>query len=168
MLYIDGNNLLFAMDLEPGESGRNALCRKLSDFAVVRENHIKVVFDAYKTENKSPVQKQQGSLSIIFTSKDVTADQHIAGISRRKPGKKNTLVTSDRKLESIVQKNNWKTIKSDVFAKELSQRSLNQHGGIAAAGFSHYNDRSLFSNLDNKSSNNLREFLATIIEKGKK
>ncbi len=159
MLFIDGNNLINTLGQDANKEGREYLYRKLTDYSITENQHITLVFDAYKTSNKTTVKKNKGDVTVIYSQQNETADIYI--YKQAKKSHKCTLVTSDKMLTKKVKQCNWKVIKSEDFAKKFLEK---QHYKRIGSGFLPQNDASLFGNLDSKSSNNLRKLRELLVK----
>jgi len=135
MLYvIDGYNLFFYLDLDPGElqASREQLIDRLKQFVNQGSDDFIVVFDG--REEGDP--ESLGRMRVVF-SKD--ADQYIKDLTQtRKKAEEVIVVSSDKAILHIAKGTNAKTMKCNQFLEKMnrhqqtSTQDLKPHGSSQA------------------------------------
>ncbi len=82
-LLVDGYNILFAWDdlkklaADSLDAARGALMDILSNYQGFRQDHVILIFDAYKVKDNPGTVQKYGGISVIYTKEAETADQYI-------------------------------------------------------------------------------------------
>jgi predicted RNA-binding protein with PIN domain len=125
--YVDGYNLLFRLgglfEKKSLEISRACLISHLDNLAKLLNLECTIVFDAAFQSNELS-RGHFGSLEIIFTAKDETADSHLIEIfdAIEKPGLA-VCVTSDRELKSRAKMRHIRTLSCEEFLSSLHKKA---------------------------------------------
>lgn len=126
--YIDGYNLLFrlvpaAVDLR---KERERIIRDLNKKVLLLNLDISIVFDSTFQEGERTRSHYQG-LEILFTAEGETADDYIIDEIKNSPKPHlETVVTSDKKLASIVRRDAAHTESIETFLLWLNKAYQNK------------------------------------------
>lgn len=120
-IIIDGYNLMHYMKLK-GDSfqkKREDLINELRQFLEINHGNITLVFDGHKNISEHKSIEKQGSIRIIYSAKNQSADDVIIELikNRKVKARNMVLITSDRKLVNFAVSNRIKTINSSHFAE---------------------------------------------------
>ncbi len=128
-LIIDGYNLIYSM---PGlnknrkrklESARDALLRKIGDFAQRRRTNVTVVFDGQQDEIMPVEASVNKWVQVRFSPWHKKADIIIVELAQLESNPKAvTVVTSDRAIIREIIHAGLKTMKSEEFAHLLEPK----------------------------------------------
>ncbi len=127
-LLVDGYNVLFSwFDLTNATSedldfSRNYLINRLSNYKVMKNHEIIVVFDAYKVKNNPGSCEEIGNITVVYTKEAETADAYIERTAKE-IGKNYdvTVATSDRLEQLIIYGTGATRISAEEFLKEIEQ-----------------------------------------------
>lgn len=112
---IDGNNLLFALQLHADLPGRVGLCRLLEPLA--RSEPVHVIFDGPPPTDAHRMQLEELGLTMEFHRH---ADPHlIDAINACTAPRRLTVVSSDRDIRTPAARRGCTTLTSDEFAPML-------------------------------------------------
>ncbi len=127
-LLVDGYNILFSwFDLNSATSedldfARNYLINRLSNYKVMKNYEIIIVFDAYKVKNNPGSLENIGNVTVVYTKEAETADSYIERTA--KEIRKNydvTVATSDRLEQIIIYGTGAIRISAEEFLKDVEQ-----------------------------------------------
>ncbi len=123
---IDGYNVIFAWeDLKELsklniDSAKDKLISVLSEFRVIIDTNIIIVFDGYKVKNNKGSESIIEGITVIHTKENETADAYIERYANSNKDKLSiTVVTSDSLIRQLTTGNNCRVIKSIDFKKEI-------------------------------------------------
>lgn len=124
--YVDGYNLLFRSNRfthEKLQNSREKLIEQLDEYAASLQIDLSIVFDS--SFNLSGFERGHFySLEVIFTSKNISADEYLVSVSRQKKNKEPLIfITSDRALASMLQKERASVISVEIFLHQLQKHS---------------------------------------------
>lgn len=123
---IDGYNLLFQLDtkLENVEESRLEMLSSLVTLLPSLQMRATIVFDnRYYHALDVPTIEDRGGLEVIFTPKNLTADEYILELlETAKPLSQQVVVTSDRQLVMYVKDAGAKTQSVDAFFALLQKK----------------------------------------------
>jgi predicted RNA-binding protein with PIN domain len=111
MLYLDGYNICFTLDL-PGDTLEE---ERESLLSLLRNRSVTVVFDAPEFSRT-----HRGDLEIVYA--DQTADTYILSELERLAPRRATLVTADRALATQAKQFGAKVIAPSDYIKKLRKR----------------------------------------------
>ena len=127
-LLVDGYNILFSwFDLNGATSedldfARNYLINRLSNYKVMKNYEIIIVFDAYKVKNNPGSSERIGNVTVVYTKEAETADSYIERTA--KEIHKNydvTVATSDRLEQIIIYGTGAIRLSAEEFLKDVEQ-----------------------------------------------
>ncbi len=130
-LLVDGYNILFSwFDLNNATSedldfARNYLINRLSNYKVMKNYEIIIVFDAYKVKNNPGSLEKIGNVTVVYTKEAETADNYIERTA--KEIHKNydvTVATSDRLEQIIIYGTGAIRISAEEFLKDVEQTEV--------------------------------------------
>ena len=107
-LLVDGYNVIFAWDdlnelaKENIDSARDKLIDELCNYQGIRNNHLMVVFDAYRIENHATEVYKHHNIYVVFTKEAETADQYIEKFVHENSNKYQLTVATSDGLEQII------------------------------------------------------------------
>ncbi len=125
-LLVDGYNILFSWyDLsnaskEDIDLARSILINRLSNYHIMQNAEIIVVFDAYKVKGNLGSIEKDGNISVVYTKEAETADSYIEKTSKQLM--KNYAVkvaTSDRLEQIIIFGGGAVRISAEEFLREI-------------------------------------------------
>lgn len=124
--YVDGYNLLFRsnkFNSSKLQSSRERLIELLDEYATSLQIDLSVVFDS--SFNISGFERGHFySLEIVFTSKNISADEYLVSISRQKKKKESLIfITSDKALAALLKKERAAVISVEIFLQQLQKHS---------------------------------------------
>lgn len=131
LLYlIDGYNLMYSLDEENAIaniiSARENIINMVCDFKGYVNAKVRLVFDAYKTDNYKNDIINQDNIEIVYTKHGQSADNYIEQESNKlKDEYKIIVVTSDRLEQLRIFANNAMRISSHEFIKRYN--NLKKH-----------------------------------------
>lgn len=106
--YIDGHNVLGAMDLPGDERSIQVLTAKLTAYQIARQVELVLVFDNFKNDNPYMYFQKIGNLQVFASDPNVDekgADDCIIRLLQNKPDIGTvTVVTADRGLKDNLRK----------------------------------------------------------------
>jgi len=118
ILLIDGYNLLYALYYEGESLEKEELISEIISYNRKRGNKIFLVFDGGIYGGLIDREEKVGSVTIIYTSSNKTADDKIKELSR-KYRNGCVVVSSDREVKHSALKNGSGVISSEDFIKKL-------------------------------------------------
>ena len=136
-LIIDGYNLirrspsLSVLDREDLERGREELIWRLALYRQIRSFPITVVFDGSTQGNLPGSRTAQRGIRVVFSRMGQKADDIIIRIARE-IGQGAMVVTSDRQVQSEVERHHATVISSEDFEQKMQMASLAKEKGIEA------------------------------------
>jgi small GTP-binding protein len=108
-LLVDGYNIIYAWpelreqaENENMEGARMGLLNALSNYQAIKNDHIIVVFDAYRTQRSTEDVVDYGNIRVVFTKEAQTADQYIEKFAYDNQKKYNIKVATSDGLEQII------------------------------------------------------------------
>ena len=127
-MLVDGYNVLFSwFDLTNATSedldfSRNYLINRLSNYKVMKNYEIIIVFDAYKVRNNPGSCEKIGNVTVVYTKEAETADAYIERTAKE-IGKNYdvTVATSDRLEQLIIYGTGAIRISAEEFLREIEQ-----------------------------------------------
>ncbi|MCR5544232.1 MAG: TetM/TetW/TetO/TetS family tetracycline resistance ribosomal protection protein [Eubacterium sp.] len=128
-LIVDGYNMIYSWkDLkgltkssEDMEGARWKLIEILSEYAVLKETEIMVVFDAYKVKGHYTTYMKCMGVHVVYTKEAETADQYIARYTKMNAKDFDiTVATSDRMIQIFVLGEDSKVISAGVLENDVA------------------------------------------------
>src|SRR5947208_15902015 len=126
--YIDGYNLLFRLvpAVDNLRKERESIILDLNKKVLLLNLDISIVFDSTFQEGERTRSHYQG-LEILFTAEGETADEYIIDEIKHTPKPHlETVVTSDKKLASIIRRNSGHTESIEEFLLWLNKAYQNR------------------------------------------
>ena len=125
-LLVDGYNVLFAwFDLKNATSddldfARTYLINRLSNYKVMKNCEIIIVFDAYKVKGNPGSCEKMGNVTVVYTKEAETADSYIEkAATEYSKNYKVRVATSDRLEQIIIFGSGAYRISADEFLKDI-------------------------------------------------
>lgn len=125
-LLVDGYNVLFAwFDLKNASSddldfARTYLINRLSNYKVMKNFEIIIVFDAYKVKGNPGSFETMGNVTVVYTKEAETADSYIERVATEySKNYKVSVATSDRLEQIIIFGSGACRISADEFLKDI-------------------------------------------------
>jgi len=125
-LLVDGYNILFSwFDLKNAkgddlEYAREYLINRLSNYKVMQNFEIIIVFDAYKVKNNPGSTEKIGNVTVVYTKEAETADHYIEKFAKKAvKNYKVRVATSDRLEQLIIFGGGAFRISAEEFLKEI-------------------------------------------------
>ncbi|MEI6242497.1 MAG: NYN domain-containing protein [Chlamydiota bacterium] len=116
---IDGYNLLFRLPItKKGFASKREVLITLLRGAKITSADL--IFDGQNRKEMEAEFVYFGSISVVFTSKGQTADQYI--LSRVSLHANETIVTSDKKLSSLLTSEGFRVISCEEFIQRLVKK----------------------------------------------
>ena len=145
MIIVDGYNVIFSWEslkstaAKSLEDARDLLIDTLSNYSAFTKREVSIVFDAYRVKPGRGSDTLEGTLRIVYTKQDETADTYIEKIMHELgPNYNIQLVTGDRLLQisalhSGIVRTTAKEFEAEVarvgkeiteFAEKLSEKKM--------------------------------------------
>jgi len=119
-IIVDGYNLLGRDQglIGPLETKRKRLIQQLSFYGEKKNFEVTVVFDGWQSGSRYEVEEKRDQVRVVFSRLGEKADGVIVRIARAK-GSGCVVVTSDREIQSAVEKFGAVWVRSGEFAEIL-------------------------------------------------
>lgn len=117
---IDGNNLIFALMEVGPEVDRVGLCELLAALAAAGER-VRVVFDGPPPEHPASQRLADTGVAASFCPGSSADDEIIDRLNADSAPRLLTVVSSDRRIRKAATRRKCKSVRSEDFAKALSQ-----------------------------------------------
>ena len=123
-LLVDGYNIVHAWEELSGlakfnlEAARNALMDILSNYQGFTEDHVILVFDAYKVKDNPGEQLRYNGIDVVYTKEAQTADQYIERTVHEIGRKYDVTVATSDLLEQLII---WGEGARRMSARELAE-----------------------------------------------
>ncbi len=116
-ILIDGYNLIGIAHTDL-EKARNSLIEKLRKYSDIKNHHITLVFDGWKSGQKDETRITSRNLTVIYSRLGEKADLTIKRklSASTKPW---IVVSSDREISDYAARKNFASISSDEFEEKL-------------------------------------------------